>query len=48
MVALATVIGGSGFKALAGRIIVSGYSEVCFEIKFSGRHREFDGLLFNL
>jgi len=27
---------------------VSGYSGVCFEIKFSGRHRGFDGVLFNL
>ena len=26
----------------------SGYSGVCFEIKFSGRHRGFDGVLFNL
>jgi len=26
----------------AGRITVSGYSGVCFEIKFSGRHRGFD------
>jgi len=39
---LATVIGESGFEAQAGRIIVSGYSGVCFEIKFSGRHRGFD------
>ena len=45
---LATVIGESGFEAQAGRIIVSGYSDVCFEIKFSGRHRGFDGVLFNL
>jgi len=36
------------FEAQAGRIIVSGYSGVCFEIKFSGRHRGFDGVLFNL
>jgi len=41
-------IGESGFEAQAGRIIVSGYSGVCFEIKFSGRHRWFDGVLFNL
>jgi len=27
---LATVIGESGFEAQAGRIIVSGYSGVCF------------------
>jgi len=27
---------------------VSGYSGVRFEIKFSGRHRGFDGVLFNL
>ena len=40
--------GESGFEAQAGRIIVSGYSGVCFEIKFSGRHRGFDGVLFNL
>ena len=32
---------------LAGSF-VSGYSGVCFEIKFSGRHREFDGVLFEL
>jgi len=31
--------GESGFKAQANPIIVSGYSGVCFEIKFSGRHR---------
>ena len=40
-----TVIGEYGFEAQAGRIIVSGYSGVCFEIKFSGM---FDGVLFNL
>jgi len=45
---MATVIGESGFEARAGRIIVSGYSGVCFEITFSGKHREFDGVLFNL
>jgi len=45
---LAVVIGESGFEAQAGQIIVSGYSSVCFEIKFSGRHRGFDGVLFNL
>ena len=45
---LATVIGESGFEARAGRIIVSGYSGVCFDINFSGRHRGFDGVLFNL
>jgi len=45
---LATVISESGFEAQAGRIIVSGYSGVCFEIKFSGRHRGFDSVLFNL
>jgi len=39
------VIGESGFEAQAGRIIVSGYSGVCFEIKFSGRHKVFDGVL---
>ena len=27
---------------------VSGYSGVCFEIKFSGRHRGFDGVLIKL
>ena len=42
------VIGESGFEAQAGRIIVSGYSGICFEIKFSGRHRGFDGVLLNL
>jgi len=45
---LAAVIGESGFEAQAGRIIVTGYSGVRFEIKFSGRHRRFDGVLFNL
>jgi len=42
------VIGESGFKAQAGQIIVSGDSGVCFEIKFSSRHRRFDGVLFKL
>jgi len=42
---LATVTSESGFKA---RVIVSGYSGICYEIKFSGRHRWFDGVLFNL
>jgi len=32
---------------LAGSF-VSSYSSVCFEIKFSGRHRGFDGVLFKL
>jgi len=32
-------------RARVCRIIVSGYSGVCFEIKFSGRHRGFDGVL---
>jgi len=41
------VIGESGFEAQAGPIIVSSYSGVCFEIKFSGRHTGFDGVLFN-
>ena len=45
---LATVVGECGFEAQACPIIVSGYSGVCFEIKFSGRHRGFDGVLFNL
>jgi len=27
---------------------LSGYSGICFEIKFSGRHRGFDSVLFNL
>jgi len=39
------VIGKSGFEAQPGPIIVSGYSGVCFEIKLSGRHRGFDGVL---
>jgi len=43
-----TAIGESGFEAWVGRIIVSGYSGVRFEIKFSGRHRGFHGVLFNL
>jgi len=38
------VIGESGFEAQA----VSGYSGVCFQIKFSGRHSGFDGVLFNV
>ena len=45
---LATVIAKSGFETQAGQIIVSGYSGVCFEIKFSGRHRGFDDVVFNL
>jgi len=45
---VATVIGESGFEAQACPIFVSGYSGVCIEIKFSGRHRGFDGVLFNL
>ena len=45
---------GSGFKhgllkgarpRLAGSF-VSGYSGVCVKIKFSGRHRGFDGVVF--
>jgi len=32
---------------LAGSF-VSGYSGVCFEVKFLGRHRGFDGVLFKL
>jgi len=42
------VIGESEFEAQAGRIIVSGYRGICLEIKFSGRHRGFDGVLFNV
>ena len=42
------MISESEFEARAGRIIVSGYSGVCFEIKFSGRHKGFDSVLFNL
>jgi len=38
----------SGYEAQAGRIIVSGYSGICFKIKFSGRHRGFDDVLFKL
>jgi len=45
---LITVIGESEFEAQAGPIFASGCSGVCFEIKFSGRHRAFDGALFNL
>ena len=41
-------IGESGLEAQASPIIVSSYSGVCFEIKFSGRHRGFNGVLFNL
>ena len=40
--------GESAFKARAGRIIVSCYSGICFEIKFSGRHRRFDSVHLNL
>ena len=43
--ALATSLGSR--PRLAGSF-VSGYSGVCFEIKFSGRHRGFDGVLFKL
>jgi len=43
------VIGESWFEARAGRNIMSGYSGVCFEIKFSGMQAQrFDGVLFNL
>ena len=42
------MIGESGFEAQAGRITVSDYSGVSFEIKLSGRHGGFDGVLFNL
>jgi len=42
------VIGESVFEAQAGRIIVSGYSGVCFKIKFLDMHRGFDGDLSNL
>ena len=45
---LSTVIGKYGFEARAGQIIMSGYRGVCFEIKFTGRNRGFDGVLFNL
>ena len=37
-----------GSRARLARSFVSGYSGVCFEIKFSGRHRGFDGVLFKL
>ena len=42
------MISESEFEARAGRIIVSGYSGVCFEIKFSGRYRGFDDVFFSL
>ena len=47
---LATVTDESGFEARArlAESFVSGYSGVCFEIKFSGRHRGFDSVLFKL
>jgi len=32
---------------LAGSFVL-GFSDVCFEIKFCGRHRGFDGVLFKL
>ena len=37
-----------GFKAQAGRIICVRFSSVCFEIKFSGKHKLFDCVLFKL
>jgi len=39
-----------GSRPRLGRSLcqVIGYSGVCYEIKFSGRHRGFDGVLFNL
>ena len=40
---LAKVTGESGFESQAGQIIISGNSGIRFEIKFSGRHRGFDG-----
>jgi len=39
---------GLGSKPRLAGSFESGYSGVCFEIKFSGRHREFDGVLFTL
>jgi len=45
---LAAVIGDSGLEAQAGPISVPGYSGICCELKFSGRHRGFDVVLFNL
>ena len=34
---------GLGLRLRLARLFVSGYSGVCFEIKFSGRHRGFNG-----
>ena len=45
---LVTVIGESGFEAQAGQMIVTGYNGVCFETTLSDRHRQLDGVLFNL
>ena len=42
------VIGESGFEAQAGPVIVSGYSGICFEIKFSGRHRGLGSIVSSL
>jgi len=39
---------GLGSRLSLARSFVSGYSSICFEIKFSGRHRGFDGVFFKL
>ena len=39
---------GLGLRPRLARSFVSGYRGVCFEIKFSGWHRGFDGVLFKL
>ena len=39
---------GLGSRPMAGQSFVSVYSGVYFKVKFSGRHRGFDGVLFKL
>jgi len=39
---------GLGSKPSLAGSFVSGYSSICFEIKFLGRRRGFDGVLFTL
>jgi len=44
----ATWIQGLGSRPRLAGSFVSDYSGICFEIKFSSRHRRFDGVLFKL
>jgi len=39
---------GLGSRPKLAGSFVSGYSGVCFEIKFSGKHRRFDSVFFKL